>query len=56
MVSQKKYEQEMVKRFGIEKSSDFPNFKLDEEDEVPDQPVRAGDVKMAQSMAGALLG
>ena len=55
MVSQKKYEQEMVKRFGIEKSSDFPNFKLDEEDEFPVQPVRAGDVKTAQSMAGALL-
>ena len=55
IVSQRKYEQEMVKRFGIEKSADFPNFKLDEEDEFPEEPAKPADVKTAQSMAGALL-
>ena len=55
VVSQKKYEKEMVQRFGIEKSIDFPNIRLTEEDEIQQENIDANDVKMAQSMAGALL-
>ena len=55
IVSHKKYEQEMVKRFGIEKSTDFPELKLDENDEFPVEAVKPADVKAAQAMAGALL-
>eukprot|EP00435_Cladocopium_sp_Y103_P036068 s3762_g9.t1 len=55
LLSQKNYEQEMIQRFGIETSSEFPNFKLAEEDEFPEYAIKATDVKTAQSMAGALL-
>eukprot|EP00435_Cladocopium_sp_Y103_P030555 s975_g7.t1 len=55
IVSQKKYEQEMVQRFHIDKSTDFPNFRITEEDEVSVEDIKPADVKIAQSMAGALL-
>ena len=55
VVSQKKYEQEMVQRFGIKKSIDFPNVRLTEEDEISSGDIKAEEVKMAQSMTGALV-
>eukprot|EP00435_Cladocopium_sp_Y103_P018479 s2475_g4.t1 len=55
LVSQRKYEKEMLQRFGIEKSTVFPNFRLTEEDEFPGENLNPVDIKTAQSMAGALL-
>eukprot|EP00435_Cladocopium_sp_Y103_P068514 s1206_g31.t1 len=55
LVSQRKYEKEMLQRFGIEKSTEFPNFRLTEEDEFPGEDIKPADIKTAQSMAGALL-
>ena len=55
VVSQKKYEKEMVQRFGVERSSEFPRFHLTEEDETPKGEITSSDVKDAQSRAGALL-
>jgi hypothetical protein len=55
LVSQKKYEKEMIQRFEIEKSSDFPRLHLAEGDEVPTGEIKPNDVKKAQSMARALL-
>ena len=55
IVSQRMYEQEMIQRFGIEKSIDYPKFQLAEGDDEPTEAISAGDVKTAQSMAGALL-
>ena len=55
IVSQKKYEKEMIQRFEVEKSSDFPRFHLAEGDDMPVGEVLPSDVKKAQSMAGALL-
>ena len=53
--SQKKYEQEMIQRFNIKKATEFPNFRLAEEDEFPLADIKPADIKTAQSMAGALL-
>eukprot|EP00435_Cladocopium_sp_Y103_P075378 s777_g57.t1 len=55
VVSQRKYEKEMLQRFGIEKSTEFPNFRLTGEDEFPGEDIKPADIKTAQSMAGALL-
>ena len=55
IVSQKKYEQEMIQRFGVEKSTDFPHVRLTEDDELPTGDIQPQDVRTAQSMAGALL-
>ena len=55
VISQKKYEQEMVKRFGITQATDFPHVNLSEDDEVPSGEIKESEVKLAQSMAGALL-
>ena len=55
VVSQRKYEQEMIQRFGIEKSSEFPHVRLCEDDDTLADDIKAEDVKTAQSMAGALL-
>ena len=55
VVSQRKYEQEMIQRFNIGKSSDFPQVRLCEDDDTPADGPKAEDVKAAQSMAGALL-
>eukprot|EP00435_Cladocopium_sp_Y103_P014795 s1755_g3.t1 len=55
VISQQKYEAEMIQRFNIEQSAQFPNFRVAEGDEEPEIPVTAQDIKQAQSMAGALL-
>ena len=55
VISQKKYEQEMVQRFGINRTSDFPQVRLSEDDEFPTEGIQPADIKTAQSMAGALL-
>ena len=55
VIRQKKYEQEMVKRFGITQATGFPHVHLAEDDEVPSGEIKESDVKLAQSMAGALL-
>ena len=55
VVSQKKYEQEMIQRFGVEKSRDYPHVKLAEDDELPTSDIQLEDIRTTQSMAGALL-
>ena len=55
VISQRNYEQEMIKRFNIESSLQYPNYKIAENDESPESRVTASDIKVAQSMAGALL-
>ena len=55
VVSQKKYEQEMIQRFGVEKSTDYPHVRLSEDDELPTSDIQLEDIRTAQSMAGALL-
>ena len=55
MVSQKKYEREMVLRFGISHPADFPHVRLSEDDEFPSGDIKQAYIKWAQSMAGALL-
>ena len=55
MISQRKYEKEMLQRFGVDRSLDYPRFQLLEEDENPIDEIKSTDVKTAQSMAGALL-
>ena len=49
IVSQKKYEQEMIQRFGVEKSTDFPHVRLTEDDELPTGDIQPQDVRTAQS-------
>ena len=55
MVSQRNYEREMIKRFGIEHSMPYPNYKITENDDNPETTVTPSEIKEAQSMAGALL-
>lgn len=55
MISQRNYEQEMIQRFNIDQSLQYPSYKIAEGDEDPEGPVTPSDIKMAQSMAGALL-
>eukprot|EP00435_Cladocopium_sp_Y103_P033382 s1981_g8.t1 len=55
VIHQHKYEAEMIQRFNIEQSVQYPNFKVAETDDEPENPITAADIKQAQSMAGALL-
>ena len=45
----------MVQKWVINRTLDFPHFRPREDDESPQEPVDAKDVKVAQAMAGALL-
>ena len=45
----------MIQSFCIDQSLQYPNYKITESDEDPESPVTPSDIKMAQSMAGALL-
>ena len=55
ILTQKGYEQEMLKRWNVTKSISYPNFKLGEGDEDPADPIDQSQVKTAQAIAGALL-
>jgi len=55
VISQRNYEQEMIQRFNIDQSLQYPSYKIAEGDEDPEGPITPSDIKMAQSMAGALL-
>ena len=45
----------MLQRWNITTPLEFPHFKLVEYDDEPFEPVNPEDIKVAQSMAGALL-
>eukprot|EP00435_Cladocopium_sp_Y103_P046774 s3841_g13.t1 len=49
MISQRKYEQEMIQRFEMDQAVQFPNFKVSEGDENPEGPIRPEDIKTAQT-------
>ena len=55
ILHQRKYEQEMLQRWGVESSVDHPNFKLREGDDDPEEPLDQATIKTAQAVAGALL-
>jgi len=55
LLSQRKYEQEMLQRWNVTGSVDHPSFKLCEGDEDPDGPIDQDQIKTAQAIAGALL-
>jgi len=55
LLTQKRYEQEMLQRWNVTRSIDYPNFKLCEGDEEPEQQVDQSQIKTAQAIAGALL-
>jgi len=55
ILTQRKYEQEMLQRWNVTKSIGYPNFKLSESDEDPADPIDQSQIKTAQAIAGALL-
>ena len=55
ILTQRKYEQEMLQRWNVTKSIEYPNFKLSESDEDPADPIDQSQIKTAQAIAGALL-
>ena len=56
-ISQTKYEAEMLQRWNVTRSAEYPQFKTTEEDENPTelQDIDANQIKQAQAVAGALL-
>lgn len=55
ILTQRKYEQEMLQRWNVTKSIGYPNFKLSESDEDPADPIDQSQIKTAQAIAGVLL-
>ena len=54
-VSQRRYEQEMLQRYGITEGTDYPLFKTTEEDDVPCENPGPEQLRKAQAIAGSLL-
>ena len=54
-VSQSMYEQELLERWGINESLQYPAFKVTEEDEHFTGEIDPNDVRTAQMITGALL-
>ena len=54
-ISQNKYELEMLQRWNITKATDVPNYRINEDDDTPSDPVEPQQIKQAQAIAGALL-
>ena len=54
-ISQNKYEMEMIQRWNITKTAEYPNFRTTEEEETSTEPIDPQQIKQAQAMAGALL-
>eukprot|EP00438_Fugacium_kawagutii_P021543 Skav211544 [mRNA] locus=scaffold5431:11157:19385:- [translate_table: standard] len=55
LVNQSMYEAEMLAKWGTTSSSDYPGFRINEDDFDQVTDVDAGEVKRAQAMAGSLL-
>eukprot|EP00438_Fugacium_kawagutii_P032909 Skav221774 [mRNA] locus=scaffold2426:73054:81328:- [translate_table: standard] len=55
LVNQSMYEAEMLAKWGTTSSSDYPGFRINEDDFDQVADVDAGAVKRAQAMAGSLL-
>ena len=54
-ISQNKYELEMLQRWNITKATDVPNYRINEDDDTPSDPVEPQQIKQAHSVTGALL-
>ena len=54
-ISQNMYELEMLQRWNITKATEVPNYRINEDDGVPSDPVEPQQIKQAQAIAGALL-
>ena len=54
-LSQQKYEQEILARWNVKESSNFPNFKITEEDFEAQGETDIRQVREAQALAGSLL-
>ena len=55
IVSQKKYQQELMTRWNISEKVAYPAYKISEDEELPQQHIEQKDIKEAQALTGALL-
>ena len=55
VISQKKYQQELMARWGVNEKVAYPAYKVSEEEEQTQQHIEQKDIKEAQALTGALL-
>ena len=55
IVSQKKYQQELMTRWNISEKVAYPAYKISEDEELSQQHIEQKDIKEAQALTGALL-
>ena len=55
VISQKKYQQELMARWNVNEKVAYPAYKVSEEEEQAQQHIEQKDIKEAQALTGALL-